>query len=93
MKDDKCQNCKWWGGERAHQDDMPLGRCRGTLPFAGRVQVLTYHDSARPSVSGPMVQRGEWPWTAFDDWCALFYPRVSLPGMPYPRQPSDASES
>jgi hypothetical protein len=74
MKGDKwCENCKWWGGERAHQDDTPYGTCRATLPQLGEAQALPYHDPQRPGVAGPIVRRGAWPWTAFDDWCGCFY--------------------
>jgi hypothetical protein len=71
MKGDRwCENCKWWGGERAHQDDNPYGRCRAALPASiGSTHFL-------PSPSGGLnVPKGEWPWTAFDDWCGSFMAR------------------
>src|SRR5262245_8013199 len=64
-----CDPCRWWGAERAHNDDGPYGTCRALAPKRGKSQALTYHDPDRPSVAGPIVRRGEWPWTAFDDWC------------------------
>lgn len=76
MADKTCENCKWWGGERSHRDGMPVGTCRATLPIAGREQVLAYHDPERPETPGPVVRRGEWPWTANDDWCGCFYSRT-----------------
>lgn len=67
-----CDGCKFWGRERAHDDDMPLGTCHALPPSLGKTQVLAYHDPDRPSAPGPLVQRGAWPWTAIDDWCASF---------------------
>ena len=73
MTGDKwCENCKFWGGERAHCYDMPVGTCRALPPTIGERQVLAYHDPDRPDAPGPLVGRGEWPWTAMDDWCASF---------------------
>lgn len=66
-----CDTCRWWGGERAHDDNMPLGTCRAGSPTITRPQVLAYHDPARPEAAGPLIDRAEWPWTAFDDWCGV----------------------
>lgn len=74
-----CENCSWWGGERAHQDDMPVGTCHALPPTHGEYQVLAYHDPARPDEPGPLVRRGHWPWTAFDDWCANFTQKRRAP--------------
>lgn len=67
-----CDDCKFWGAERAHNDDRPLGTCRLNAPTAGEYQSLAYHDPDRPNVPGPLVRRGVWPWTAVDDWCGSF---------------------
>lgn len=64
-----CESCRYWGRERAHQHDTPYGSCRVQSPHAGKMQALPYHDPDRPSAAGPIVERGAWPWTAFDDWC------------------------
>lgn len=64
-----CDACRWWGAERAHDDNGPYGTCRALAPRRGEPQALTYHDPDRPGVAGPIIRRGEWPWTAFDDWC------------------------
>lgn len=65
-----CDTCKWWGGERAHCLDHPYGTCRAEPPSMGKAEALPYHDPDRPEVASPIVTMGEWPWTAFDDWCA-----------------------
>lgn len=67
-----CENCRWWGAERAHDHNMPVGTCRRCAPYIGHPQVLAYHDPNRPHVAGPLIERGEWRWTAFDDWCGDF---------------------
>lgn len=64
-----CDTCRYWGGERSHNDDNPLGRCRVMHPTMGQTEALAYHDPDRPTVPGPLIQRGVWPWTAIDDWC------------------------
>ena len=69
-----CEDCIWWGRERAHQHDNPYGRCRVEPPKKGATITLPYHDPDRPTAAGPMIPRGEWPWTAFDNWCGEFSP-------------------
>lgn len=70
-----CETCRWWGGERAHDNNMPVGTCHAEVPRLTHAQVLAYRDPDRPEATGPLVQRGEWPWTAFDDWCARHDPK------------------
>jgi hypothetical protein len=60
-----CDTCKWWGGERQHDDEQPWGRCRATPPVVHELKTLT-----STKVHDIDVMRGEWLWTAFDDWCA-----------------------
>lgn len=72
-----CENCRWWGAERAHDHNMPLGSCRRSTPSVHAPQVLAYHDPDRPEVAGPVIARGGWLWTAFDDWCGDFKNRSS----------------
>ena len=57
-----CETCKWWGGERAHNDDMPFGSCRVRAPSYG--ELVGAYD------------RGRWYWTAIDDWCGEHKPKV-----------------
>ena len=64
-----CERCRWWGAERAHSHDHPYGSCRRHAPTFGKPTVLPYHDPDRPAAAGPLIQRGVWRWTAFDDWC------------------------
>jgi hypothetical protein len=67
----KCEACRWWGAERAHKPDEPYGRCRALPPKIGEGELkLVNRDGSRP-----VVGRGQWPWTAFDDWCSAFAPR------------------
>lgn len=76
MKGDRrCENCWWWGRERAHMQSAAVGTCRALLPALGEREALPYHDPDRPDAAGPIVRRGEWPWTAFDDWCREFHQR------------------
>ena len=69
-----CEDCKWWGAERKHNNDGPYGKCCVNPPVITRSQALTYHDPDRPGVAGPIVDRAYWPWTAFDDWCGRYQP-------------------
>lgn len=62
-----CDTCMWWGGERKHDDGQPWGRCRAASPDVHKQATLT-----STKVHDVEVTRGEWPWTAFDDWCAEY---------------------
>lgn len=44
-----------------------------------RPQSLQYHDPDRPDVSGPIIDRAHWPWSAFDDWCGEHTPKEPSP--------------
>ena len=70
MRENWCEKCRWWGAERAHSHHHPYGKCRKALPVMGKSLVLPYHDPDQPEAAGPLVRVGEWPWVAFDDWCA-----------------------
>lgn len=61
-----CEDCRWWGAERAHILDMPIGRCRVSAP-RHLASWTTVTNSDGKTLDLP---RGEWVWTAFDDWCA-----------------------
>lgn len=61
---DACETCRWWGAERAHDADQPYGRCRVAPPVIHGTMMLVNRDGGRVS-----VDRGYWPWVAFDDWC------------------------
>ncbi len=74
-----CEKCRYWGAERAHQDDNPYGSCRVKAPIEGPLKALPYHDPDRPAEAGPIVLRGVWLWTAFDDWCGEHEPRDPKP--------------
>jgi hypothetical protein len=76
-----CDTCRWWGGERAHDESMPLGTCRVNPPSVGRQQVLAYHDPDRPEEPGPLISRGEWHWTAFDDGCGSHVEKIKTIGL------------
>lgn len=69
LGDGHCDTCRWWGGERAHDDHNPVGTCRAGPPCESRPETLAYHDPDRPEAAGPLIARGEWRWTAFDDFC------------------------
>ena len=73
-----CDTCRFWGGERAHDLGMPLDTCRCGPPKLTRHQVLAYHDPDRLDEPGPLIDRGVWPWTAFDDWCGCYCARKAL---------------
>ncbi len=91
MKLDKwCENCQWWGAERAHDDNRPYGRCRQWAPRMGEQEVLPYHDPDRPDAAGPLIQRGAWPWTAFDDWCGAWESKAS-PEHPHAARAGDGT--
>ena len=66
---ERCETCRWWGRERAHDYDHPYGTCRRRAPTFGRSKVLPYHDPDRPSAAGPLISQAQWYWAAFDDWC------------------------
>lgn len=72
MPDNQCENCRWWGAECAHDDDQPYGSCRVNAPVANGSKRI-FHKSTNGSRMLSSVERcvpnGEWPWTAFDDWC------------------------
>lgn len=73
-----CERCKWWGAERAHDDDRPYGTCRVLAPTTGETMALPYHDPDRPEAAGPIITRAKWPWTAFDDWCGAHDPKDTI---------------
>ena len=75
LRGNHCDTCRWWGGERAHEDEMPVGTCRAFSPKIVKAQVLAYHDPDRPNIPGPIIMRGEWPWTTFDDFCGMHSPK------------------
>lgn len=69
----RCDTCRWWGGERTHDDDAPYGRCRRHAPVHVRERMVRQrHPEA--AHRGPLVtiDQARWPWTAFDDWCGDF---------------------
>lgn len=71
----KCETCRWWGREREHDDDYPLGSCRRHGPVAPNGSAgWKPLPSASPEGTDPWanpvyVPAGFWPWVAFDDWC------------------------
>lgn len=70
-----CDTCQWWGGERAHDDDHPFGRCRATPPSLEKPITL-------PGKANDIeVTRGLWKWTAFDDWCAAYMDKTRTQGL------------
>jgi hypothetical protein len=62
-----CAKCKWWGAERRQNRDWPLGTCRRHSPTLWAPQTLENRDGSSISIA-----RGEWGWTALDDWCGDF---------------------
>lgn len=79
MDDGHCENCRWWGGERSHDWDRPWGRCRAAAPSAviEQAAIATQKPDGGGAGQPRMVSRGEWPWVAFDDWCADWTARPS----------------
>lgn len=62
-----CASCMFWGAERWHDDNQPYGTCRINPP-------MPEFEATKLPVGGRLfktvkIRRGEWPWTAFDDWC------------------------
>ena len=62
MSRDKCETCIFWGAERADDHDQPYGSCRIKPPVIVQYRSLTI-------MRGDNPYKGQWPWTAFDDWC------------------------
>ena len=73
----RCESCKWWGGERAHDYNAPYGRCRRNPPSRLHDKVLSLRVADRKSRL--RVPRGEWLWVAFDDWCGAHSPKPIIP--------------
>lgn len=76
MRSNRCELCRFWGAERAHNDDYPLGTCRVHASPTYELLELPVNDPDRPEVTGYDVLRGLWHWTAFDDWCGDWQGRV-----------------
>ena len=73
---DTCETCRWWGRERAHDDNMPIGSCRVKSPHHPGDQGWTaFADPNGDRTKQVYLPRGTWPWTAFDDWCGEHSPR------------------
>lgn len=75
-----CEKCRFWGAERAHDHSRPYGTCRRNAPAITRPMVLAYHDPDRPDEPGPLIDLGQWPWVAFDDWCGEGEEKAESPG-------------
>lgn len=58
----RCENCRWWGGEWKNDEKSPMGTCRVRAPQTSQPKRRGRFDYAR----------GEWPWTAANDWCGEF---------------------
>lgn len=70
----RCETCRFWGQERVHDHDMPLGSCRVAAPVVSDRRVhLSSDPLAHPKPHWPY--RGCWPWVAFDDWCGAHQKR------------------
>ena len=64
MKYSRCENCRWWGLERSHLTDIPIGTCRAKSPTISTTELMKNKDGSRLR-----VERGRWRWVASDDWC------------------------
>lgn len=70
MKKVKCETCFFWGGERTPDRRSHWGPCRIYAPAIGDTMQLPVNPPARND--GHDVKRGDWPYTAFNDWCGQF---------------------
>lgn len=70
-----CERCEWWGRERAHDDNMPIGTCRANSP----VPLAELWAPGKPFDTALPFLRAHWRWTACDDWCSQFKERTAPP--------------